>query len=167
MSTTLNLRDGVLRIQDATAVTPNEFTVALDEGDLNLDIPGRETKLILDRGEADHARLGSFRPMSWSFTAKFQGVVAAAGDSLYDVLAGLASAWDLSAVTGASYDLADGGDAKFLQLFFDIVEPGGNTETIEIPNVPLPEVSIREGDEYNTIAASGQSYQERPITSEA
>lgn len=162
---TFNLRDAVLTIMD-TDTTPNTFTVVLDDGNLVLDIPQREVKDIRDRGEFDHLRLGSPRPMSVSFSAKFSGFASAGGDTLYDVLTGQGTSWEYGAKTGAGYDLADAGDVDVVQFSFAITK-NTTVETVVIPNVPLPEISFREGDEVNMLSFTGTSYNERPIITEA
>ena len=163
---TFNLRDAVLTIGDG-ATTQNTLAVVLDEGDLSLDIPQREVKDVRDRGEFDHLRKGSPRPMSFSFSAKYSGLYGTTGDSLYEVLTGAGTSWEYVAKTGTGYDLLDGGDADLIQLSFAVTKSISATETIIIPNIPLPEVSIREGDDYNTISVNGTAYQELPIISEA
>lgn len=162
---TFNLRDGTLKIGDGDS-PQNTFTIVLDEGDLSLDIPQHEVKDIRDRGAFDHLRQGNPRPMTGSFTVKFSGFYAAASDTLYDVLTGGGTDWDYSAMTGTGYDLADHGDVDVLQLIFEVTD-GTLVETIEIPNVPLPEVSFREGDDYNTLSVNFTSYQSKPIITEA
>lgn len=162
---TFNLRDAVLTIGDGDS-PQNTFTVVLDEGDLVLDIPQRETKDIRDRGEFDHLRKGSPRPMGVSFSAKFSGFNSSGGDTLYDVLTGNGTSWVYSAITGAGYDLADGGDVDLIQLQF-VITKDSTAETVLIPNIPLPEISFREGDDVNSLSFNGTSYQELPIITEA
>lgn len=160
---TYNLRDGELKIKDS-GTTQKSLTIVLDEGDLSISIPQREVIEVRDRGEIDHVRKGSPQLMSFNFTAKYTGVVGAT-DTLYDVLTGAGTDWDYTAMTGATYDLADSVDVDMVQLEFTINKPTtpATTEVISIPNVPLPALTISEGNDYNTIAASGTSHQELPI----
>lgn len=161
---TFNLRDGKLTIKDADT-TPNSFEVVLDDGDLSIEIPGTEVKDIRDRGVPDHTRLGNIQYMSFSFSAKFSGLTDTS-DTLYEVLIGEGTSWVYDAETGTGYDLQDGGDVEFVQLYFEVTKDT-TTETILIPNVPLPSISFREGDDVNMLSISGTSYQQRPIVSAA
>lgn len=160
---TFNLRDGLLEIFDNTPSTPLKITLVLDEGDLSITIPGDEFIDVRDRGAVDHLRKGDIQFMTFSFTAKYTGVHASAADTLYDVLAGLGTSWVLTAKTGSGYDLLDGGDVPLIQMKFTVTKGQASVETITLPNIPLPQLVIAEGNDYNTISVSGTSCQGRPI----
>ena len=160
---TFNLRDGVLEVSDNTPTTPLKLTLALDEGDLTLNIPQSAVIDVRDRGTPDHLRKGDVQYMTFSFSAKYTGLYAAAADTLFDVLTGGGTSWVYTAKTGANYDLADSGDVLVVQLKFTVVTGTGTSEVVEIPNVALPSLTISEGNDYNTIAVNGTSYQELPL----
>lgn len=164
---TINFRDAVVTIEDNTTPTANSFTIVLDEGDLTFDVPNDEVIMVSDRGQIDHVRKGSQRTISLSMTGKHIPLTAGTGDTLWDVINGDGTSWDHSAVTGAGYDLNDNCDVDVVQIKVTYNTATGSEsdvyEEIEFPNCRLPEVSFREGNEYNTLALSTISYQNKPI----
>lgn len=162
-----NWRDGTLTILDNTPTTPKSVTVTLEEGGLTLTIPEPEVIDVRDRGQFDHLRKGDPKPMTFSFSSKHNGLVAAAADTLFEALTGVGSSWVYTAKTGSGYDLADGGDVPLVQIKLAVTQGGGTVETIEIPNCALPSIVFAENSNANTISISGTSYQELPIVTVA
>lgn len=158
-SVTKNLRDGVLTIQDDGAA--NSIEVLLDEG--NLRITQNENVInVLDRGSLSHMRPGDEQPVEVSFDIKFVEYikqVAGANETPYEALTktGGASAWVTTNTTGdASLYTTD--------LSFEIATPvtGDFDETITLSMFKVTQIEFAEGDEYDTLAVTGQAFIVRP-----
>lgn len=89
------LRDGQIAVADNAAA--NSITVAFEQGDLSIDIPGSEVLLFLDRNEITSPpalRKGKDQPMTGSFTAYLRDLDDATADILEQlVVAELPDSW--------------------------------------------------------------------------
>ena len=90
------LRDGQILIKDGTG-TPKTITVAFEQGDLTLNIPGPEVLVFLDRnrlGTTPSLRYGKEQPVTGSFSAYFKDNVEAGVDTLEAaLLLGMPTGW--------------------------------------------------------------------------
>lgn len=64
--------DGTITISDGTAMTPQTYVIAYEQGDFTLDVPGKTVNAFLDRGKfgsTPSLRYGDEQAMTFSFTA--------------------------------------------------------------------------------------------------
>jgi hypothetical protein len=157
---TRNLRDGELVLKDGSDPAQS-LTVLLDEGDLTWTERQRTIE-IKDRGSvaAGHTRKGDEESISLSFTAKWTQLLGKAADDadplqLYEFLM-FASGAEVASTS-------DPGEQDTLQLEFTILDPAGvATEKIVFKKVYRESLTLREGDDYNTIAFTGRDFEARP-----
>ncbi|QDT67068.1 hypothetical protein [Calycomorphotria hydatis] len=161
---TRNLRDGELVIKDGTSPTPLSLTVLLDEGDLSWS-ERSNTIEVKDRGSITdgHTRIGEDESVSLSFSAKWTQLIGKAADAgdplqLYEVLT-------FASGTGLQSTSADG-EQQTLQLEFTITDPAGvANELITFSKVYREQITMSEGEDYNTISFSGRSFETQPTIS--
>lgn len=160
---TRNLRDGELVLKDGSSPRKS-LTVLLDEGDLTWTERQR-TLEIKDRGSlADgHTRKGDEESVALSFTAKWTQLLGKSLDDadplqLYEFLTFASGA----GVVSTSED----GEQDTLRLEFTILDPAGvASEKVVFDKVYRESLTLREGDDYNTIAFSGRDFETRPVVS--
>lgn len=157
-----NLRDGIITLRDGSPV-PKELEIVLDEGDLSFT--EREPIFaVKDRGEVDSWSLADEEPTPVSFTIKFQEWtsshatdVTAPRDALRkagNAASGMTNEWI------STHDDACG--PYCVDIVFDILNPcGSGRERIIFESVHCDELTFTEGDEYDTIAVSGQALNAR------
>ena len=161
---TKNLRDGAIQIWDGATPTPNKITLSLLEGNLTFS-ETTNTINVLDRGSISspaHQRTGDDAPVTGSFTAKFCEFISsgAEGPTLYEALTktGTASGW--TSASGATTDVWS------LVMKFYILDPdSGDTEPYEVltfATLSPTSIEFSEGDEFDTMAVSFQSFEVRP-----
>jgi len=140
-----NFRDGVLKIQDGTAGTPNEITVLYADGNLKWDIT-RNVQQIMDRGSLSELKKGQDAPVTGSFAKKYDQVIARdtdANPSVYEAItgSGAASHW----VSTSNYC-----GVYTCRLIFEIYdECKGETETITFEKCHFNKVGFEEAEEAN------------------
>jgi hypothetical protein len=157
---TRNLRDGELVLKDGSDPAQS-LTVLLDEGDLTWTERQRTIE-IKDRGSvaAGHTRKGDEESIGLSFTAKWTQLLGKAADDadplqLYEFLMFASGAEVVST--------SDPGEQDTLQLEFTVVDPAGvATERITFAKVYRESLTLREGDDYNTIAFTGRDFEVHP-----
>lgn len=162
-----NMRDGQILIKDGASAS---ITLDTDEGDFNIEW-GSEPRVIKQRGALGHLRAGDEVPLKWSFKVKVSKLRAdestlGGTDSVPTVIdafekKGPAAAWT---TTGAS------GEPHQVKLVFKIANPvsAGRREVITLDKSRASSWKFAEGDEYDTLEASGISMITEPaITFEA
>lgn len=162
---TRNLRDGELILKDGSDPAQS-LTVLLDEGDLTWTERQRTIE-VKDRGSiaAGHTRKGDEESIALSFTAKWTQLLGKSDDDadplqLYEFLMFVSGA----DVVSTSSD----GEQDTLQLEFTIVDPAGAaSEKVVFAKVYRESLTLREGDDYNTIAFTGRNFEVRPSVSRA
>lgn len=81
--------DGSIKILDGTAVTPLEYDVAFEAGDLSITLPGKTINSFLDRGKfgaTPSLRWGDEQAITFSFTAYLRDVSDGTDELLPDFL---------------------------------------------------------------------------------
>jgi hypothetical protein len=151
--------DGTILIEDSGGT--NTLTVAYENGDMAIDIPGRTVSVFLDRGKfgsTPSLRYGDDQPVTFSFTAHLRDLSDAAAGTLMDIISNgghFAASW-----------VSRGGSAaevKTVQVTLTI--EGTNhgdaaDHTIVMDHCHLTG-SISEGDP-DTISLSGTAYIQYP-----
>jgi len=137
-----NLRDGVIKIQDATPTTPKEVTVAIEQGDLKWT---EEHPIIevSDRGVLDHVREGDEVSVKGSFSVKFCQFLKQTSESVPGIYEALLQ-------KGSATGWVSAGDAcKYAcKIIFEISDciAGNQNEKITFAKVYITKVSFEEGD---------------------
>ena len=150
------IRDGTLAILDGSDATI--YTVAYENGDFNLTIPGKVTNAFLDRnsfGSTPSVRFGADQPMTGTFSAHFRDVY----DATYNTLIGLACD---QVITGTG-TLGATGEVKLWKMKWTIEGTDHNDSadhTITCSHCRFT-VALTDGDP-NNIAMSFTSYQVYP-----
>lgn len=140
---TKNLRDAVLKIQDATPTTPNEVTVAIEQGDLKWT---EEHPIIevLDRGVLDHVRTGDEVSVKGSFSVKFCQFLKQTSETVpgvYEALTrkGSATGWVSTNTAACTY-------ACKLEFTINDCVTANQDEKIVFAKVFVTKISFEEGD---------------------
>ena len=81
-----NFRDTTILIEDATAITPLNYTVAYEAGDASSDIGKYEISVYRDRGEVCSVRKTNAGLPSGSFTVHFRELSDGTNENLTDIL---------------------------------------------------------------------------------
>lgn len=161
MGQTRNFRDGAIAIEDGTTPTANTVTLTLEMGDLTFT-ERKEYVQVDDRGALDHVRNGNQVPVPLSFSVKVDRVSEASSPvTLRDALAGLRSASSWVSVASAWEPYA-------VKVVFTVSDPDtvtGDDEVITFAKFFPEEIEFAEGDDTNTVGASGFSYEEKPAYS--
>jgi len=156
-----NYRDGVLIVQDGTTPTPNEITIAHEEG--NLQWTETKNKVVVkDRGALDSRRAGDEEVCKLSFSANH---VELCGDvdtetedpTLREILhhIGNAAAWLSTAADGEEFAV---------RLIYWILNPdsSGKDEKVVFEKVALDSLRFQEAAEANTIAIEAEDFETKP-----
>lgn len=160
-------RDGTLTISDAASA--HSLTVAYEQGDFNLTIPGPTVNNFLDRGEigaAPSLRYGDDAPMTFSFSAQLRDLADASYITLESIITNsgyFASTWvstnsNTDGDSGTTYTTTTS-RLKTVTVLLTIegTNRGDSTDhTISLPMCIITG-SIAEGDP-DTISISGTSY---------
>jgi len=152
VSVTKNLRDGTLVLSDSGAA--NSITLACEEGDLRF-AESNAVINVLDRGDLSHMRQGDEVPVTLSWTLKFIELISS--DT------GIPTAYEaiknIQAASGWTSTNTDGGDVFTLDMVFTISTPTA-TEKDEIITFANAHgaMEFAEGDEYNTLAFTGEAF---------
>lgn len=91
-----DLKNATIKINDGTAVTPNELTIVLSNGQFSHS-ESRPVDILLDRGILSTMRKGNQEAMQVDFTAQFEYYTASSSEmTIADALKGQgeASAWE-------------------------------------------------------------------------
>lgn len=152
MGQTRNLRDGEITVKDG-AGTPNTVVLTLEEGDLSWT-RRRNYVQVLDRGTLDHVRAGDQEAVTLSFSVKIDRVSEPTSPvTLYNALTktGAAAAWVSVAASHEPYAV---------KIEFRAIDPAGGSdhETIAFNKFFPEELTMDEGEEYNTVSASGFAF---------
>jgi hypothetical protein len=142
--------------------TPAEVDIVCDEGNLSLKYKasGRETKLIMDRGDMSHLRPGDEVPIDFSFSAQFKEFISESGVTPTTLVEAIQR---LYAASGWTTTNADGGGVFTFNLIFDIVSPvaAEKNERVTLTKCFDVDISFQEGDP-NTLSMSGKAFMTRP-----
>ena len=155
MGQTRNFRDGAITINDGTPVTPLTTTLTLEMGDLAYT-ERKEYVQVDDRGSLDHVRNGNQVAIPLSFSVKVDRVSEATTPiTVRDALQGLrsASAW---------LSVANDHEPYAVEVVFTITDPDtvlADDEVITFAKFFPEEVEFTEGDDFNTIGATGFDYE--------
>jgi hypothetical protein len=137
-----NLRDGVLRIQDANG---EEITVLYSDGDLKWSITDN-VQQIYDRGTLLELRKGTEEPITGSFSRKFDQIIAKNNDaapSVYEAVKGKGSAayW----VSTTNYC-----GIYTCRLIFELLdECSAQIERVTFNNCHFGKIDFEEGEDAN------------------
>ena len=152
MSSTRNLRHGILIIRDGTTPTPSELIIPIMDGDLDFTIT-KPTFIVKNRGKIDHKREGDETEIDIKFSFKFeqwQHANANTGISVPDALLqkGGASAWVSSGPSCGPFAV---------DLVYRIVDPcnANNYEQLVFEAFNPETLNFKEGSEFNTINVTG------------
>lgn len=163
-SLTRNLRDGQITVRDGTAGTPIEAVLVTSEGDMTWTETDATIE-VLNRGLLGHTRPGNHAALSLSFSVKWtqliQGTVASSdGYVLYEMFNQLDTIFESTSGCGEQFTL---------EVEFVVNAPCTATatvgETITFAKVFKETFECSEGDEYNTVAFTGKSFERRPVIS--
>ena len=151
--------DGTILIEDNGGT--NSLTVAYENGDMSIDIPGRTVNVFLDRGKfgsTPSLRYGDDQPVTFSFTAHLRDLSDAAAGTLMDVISQgghFASTWVSRG--GASAEVK----TVKVTLTIEGTDHGDAADhTVEMDHCVIVG-SIAEGDP-NTISLTGTAYIQYP-----
>lgn len=156
VGTTRNLRHGTIKLRDGKTPTANFLELVLDEGNLNFTIRD-EVFMVLDRGVIDHLSQGDQAGIEVSFGIKAQkfsnaSTGASGPPSMYDFLFKKGDASTFVSTSACGPFTVD--------IMFLVVDPcssaAGRTEQLVFPNFHASELNYQEGDEFNTVRASGR-----------
>lgn len=100
-----NFRDTTILIQDGTAVTPLDYTVAYEAGDASFDIGKYEISVYRDRGDICSVRKTNQGLPSGSFTVHFRELSDGSNETLTDILDATGSFSAAVSTLGASADV--------------------------------------------------------------
>mgnify|MGYP001603984751 CR=1 FL=1 len=159
MGQTRNLRDGEITLKDGTG-TPLTVVLTLEQGDMSWTDRRNYVK-VLDRGVLDHVRAGDQEPVVLSFSVKIDRVSEPTSPvTLYNALRkmGAAASWLSVGQTHEPYALL---------VQFRMLDPAGGAdhEIITFNKFFPEEVTMDEGEEFNTVSASGFAYITSPAFS--
>lgn len=149
---TRSLRDGSLVIKDGSG-SPKTCTVVCDDGDLRWTSP-QEWRRVLCRGTFSHRRPGDDVAKELSFTMKWMqllGYTANSSDPItpYEIIENVESLF--TSTESSSYALS---------YEFTVADPNpaspSAAEKVVFADVWKTNLECAEGDEYNTLAFSGE-----------
>ncbi len=146
-----NLKNAVLKIKDGTAVTPNELTVKLGDGNLSIS-EKKNREYRMNRGLLDTVRDGDDVPLEVSFDFRWQYLKASTGDpvSIRDALTktGEAADWvTTDSDTCAPY-------AVDLEFIWTPACAADDIETVTLPDFRYEDISY--DAKAGTISVSGK-----------
>jgi hypothetical protein len=151
-TTTKNLRDGSLTIQDDSGT--NSITVPFVDGDFSWSRK-QNVIAVFDRGTFSHFRQGDDELMTWSFTCKYNQLYAQNLDdeAAYEALWQEENASGWTSVTSGD---ANETDVYCVDLVLTVTNAKDDaTETMTISEAVIQSCDFAEGDEYNTLTMSG------------
>lgn len=76
-----DLKKSTIKFIDGTAITPNEITIKLDDGNITVQ-HGKNFEYILDRGVLDAVREGDQIPLSLTVTGRFNEIRSSTGTDI-------------------------------------------------------------------------------------
>lgn len=153
---TRNLRDGVVKIADASGTGgANVVTVDLEDGGLSYT-EKTPVNIIKDRGILDHARLAEEEPVEGTLTMKFQSFSKHASTTPYDAVTGTggASAWTSDEPNSDVY-------AVIIEIVIDDPSEVAD-ETITFARVCVENIEFAEGDPFDTLSFSFRGVETAP-----
>ncbi len=157
-----NLRDGVITLRDGSP-TPKELEIVLDEGDLNFT-EKEGIYAVKDRGVIDSYSYSDEEPIELSFTIKFQEWTSNHPTNVTAPRDALRKAGNAGAGEPNEW-ISTHGDAcgpYCVDIVFDIENPcGSGRERLIFESFHCDDLNFTEGDEYDTIAVTGQSLTSR------
>ena len=154
-----NMRDCTVKIQDGNTV-PQEIELLYSEGDLKYSIERYELQQILDRGKLSELKKGNEKPVTLSFSKKYDQMIAKNTDSapsVFEALTGTgkASSW-------VSTNTSDCGMYTCRVIFEIYDECLGQTETTTFENFHLNKTDVSEAADVNKQAYDGIDWETEP-----
>ncbi len=159
---TRNLRNGSITLKDRTG-TPLELLVPIEEGDMSWTETDATT-VVKNRGVISHRAVVSEVPVELSFTIKYVAIKGrsetGADPTVYEVLHGTGNA--------AAWVSVEDCGAYAVDLHFAITSPclasaSDEDELLVFSGFHAETYNPVEGEEYNTIAISGDALLTKPV----
>ena len=120
---------------------------------------------ISDRGVLDHFRLGNEVPVEWSISFMFDGFAAgnsnSATISAYEFLTKTGGASAYASTTATTSDVW----TFNMSILLSDPTSGSADDTVTFTTVTAEEVAFSEGEEFDTLTASGRVLQTAPVVS--
>ncbi len=157
---TRNLRDGVMKISDGSG-SPKSLTIPIMDGDLTFEehLP---SAVIMNRGRIDSRKAGDDKPLTVSFSWKFEQFMYASGNatgmSVRDALTGEGGA------VGASWVSVDSCGPWAVDIEIEITNPCAPTEKeiLKFPKFHPESLTFKEGKDTDTISTKGDCLAVKP-----
>ena len=152
-----NFRDGTILIEDATAGTVLDYTVAYEVGDFSLSGQNQgnyEHSVYLDRGEFAGVRKANRKFPTCSFSVHFRDLSDGTSETLPDMLLKAGAFSAAVSTLGANADV----DARKITWTIEGTDLGDASDHVYVlDDFVVDDVSIAEGDP-TTINVSGTVY---------
>lgn len=158
MPTVKTMRDGTIKLIDATPTTPHEITIPFSVGDLTFTIKNNIIN-IMDRGTLNHMRAGDEEPITGSFSVKlaeFYSQTSATSPTMYEALfkLGDAAGW-VSVVPCSIY-------AVKCELSYASPCDDEDGEKITFNKFIATDVNFKEANDGNTLSVTFTDYETKP-----
>ena len=152
------LKEGAFDTSDAsTKADAKTYEVKFEEGDLAINVPGRDKAILRDRGDVVGVLFGDEQPATLQFTANLRDLTNASAETLSDIAAWMTrDPWQVSSYSDyvsqnwpSVYETSAGSDATVngISILFEITNPGDSGDVHKmVANFCFGSMSISEGD---------------------